>query len=78
MINALLYLIRNLLFFYKIPLLDDGSTNNDNRLGAVKDIWFAIENANINDDILVLAGDNLLDFSLKGFIEFSNEKKVML
>ena len=35
---------------------------------------FAIENANINDDILVLAGDNLLDFSLKGFIDFSNKK----
>ena len=58
----------------KISLLDDGSTNNDNRLGAVKDIWFAIETANINDDVLVLAGDNLLDFSLKGFIDFSNEK----
>ena len=58
----------------KIVLLDDGSTNNDNRLGAVKDIWFAIEEATINDDILVLAGDNLLDFSLKGFVDFSNEK----
>ncbi len=57
-----------------IIILDDGSTNNDNRLGAVKDIWFAIEEANVNDDILVLAGDNLLDFSLKGFIDFSNEK----
>ncbi len=58
----------------KISLLDDGSTNNDNRLGAVKDIWFAIDNTNINDDILVLAGDNLLDFSLKGFVDFSKEK----
>ena len=58
----------------KISLLDDGSTNNDNRLGAVKDIWFAIETANINDDVLVLAGDNLLDLSLKVFIDFSNEK----
>lgn len=57
-----------------IVVLDDGSTNNDNRLGAVKDIWFAIEYANIDDDILVLAGDNLLDFSLKGFIDFSNNK----
>lgn len=58
----------------KIKVLDDGSTSNDNRLGAVKDIEFAIEKANINDDILVLAGDNLLDFSLKGFIDFSKEK----
>lgn len=57
-----------------IIILDDGSTNNDNRLGAVKDIWFAIEERSIYDDIIVLAGDNLLDFSLKGFVEFAKEK----
>lgn len=58
-----------------IVILDDGSVSNDTRLGAVKDIWFAIEKENINDDILVLAGDNLLDFSLKGFIEYAHKKK---
>lgn len=58
----------------KITVLDDGSISNETRLGAVKDIWFAIDEANINDDILVLAGDNLLDFSLKKFIDFSNKK----
>ncbi len=57
----------------KITLIDDGSTNNENRLGAVKDIDFAIEKVKIDDDILVLAGDNLLDFSLKGFIDFAKE-----
>ncbi|MDE7100548.1 MAG: NTP transferase domain-containing protein, partial [Anaeroplasmataceae bacterium] len=57
-----------------ILILDDGSTYNENRLGAVKDIWFAVEQASINDDILVLAGDNLLDFSLKGFIDFFESK----
>ena len=58
----------------KITVLDDGSTDNDNRLGAVRDIEFAIEKDKIDDDILVLAGDNLLDFSLKGFIAFAKEK----
>lgn len=58
-----------------ITILDDLSTTNENRLGAVKDIYFAIENANIYDDILVLAGDNLLTFSLKSFIEFSFQKQ---
>lgn len=58
----------------KIVLLDDGSTNNENRLGAVKDIWFAINEANIDDDVLVLAGDNLLDFSLEKFVAFFKEK----
>lgn len=59
----------------QITVLDDGSEDNEHRLGAVKDIWFAIEKEQINDDIIVLAGDNLLDFSLKGFIDFSNDKK---
>mgnify|MGYP002795738812 CR=1 FL=1 len=58
-----------------ITILDDGSISNETRLGAVNDIWFAIENATINDDILVLAGDNILDFSLKSFVEFSNKHK---
>lgn len=59
-----------------IVILDDGSTENENRLGAVRDIWFAIEKEQIQNDILVLAGDNLLDFSLKEFVDFANSKKV--
>ena len=58
-----------------LTIIDDGSTTNDNRLGAVKDIGFAIEKCNIRDDILVMAGDNLLDFSIKGFVDFYAEKK---
>ncbi len=57
-----------------ITVLDDGSTANENRLGAVKDIEYAIDSLNINEDILVLAGDNLLDFSLNDFIEYSSIK----
>ena len=58
-----------------ITVLDDGSEDNDHRLGAVKDIEFAIEEANIDDDIVVLAGDNVLNFSLSSFIEYGREKK---
>lgn len=57
-----------------ITILDDGSISNETRLGAVKDIEFAIESLNIDEDILVLAGDNLLDFSLNCFIEYFNKK----
>ena len=55
-------------------VIDDGSTTNENRLGAVRDIDLAIDTLDIKDDLLVLAGDNLLDFSLNGFIEFANKK----
>lgn len=57
----------------KIRVIDDGSTANENRLGAVKDILFAVEECNIDDDIVVLAGDNLLDFSLQKFINYFKE-----
>ena len=57
-----------------VAVLDDGSTDNDNRLGAVKDIDFAIDKENINDDLIILAGDNVLDFSFKGFIDYAKEK----
>ena len=56
-------------------VLDDGSEDNDHRLGAVKDIEFAIEKANIDDDIVVLAGDNVLNFSLSSFIEYGRKRK---
>lgn len=59
----------------KIVVIDDGSTENENRLGAVRDIAFAIKKLDINDDLVVLAGDNLLDFSLKGFIDYFKNKK---
>ena len=68
---------KNRLNGMKLTILDDGSTDNDNRLGAVKDIAFAINECNLTgadknvceDGVLVLAGDNLLDFSIKGFLQ---------
>ena len=65
---------RNLMFNVKCLILDDGTSSNETRLGAVKDIQFAIEQLNLDDDLLVMAGDNLLDFSLSGFVNFAQEK----
>ena len=58
----------------KIVVLDDGTTCNEDRLGAVNDIKYAVIKLNIDDDCLVVAGDNLLDFSLSNFIEYFKEK----
>ena len=73
-INIFQKLKNQKVFYTLITLLDDGSTENDNRLGAVKDIAFAIRKRDIRDDILVLAGDNLLDFSLKEFVRYFEKK----
>lgn len=58
-----------------IILLDDGTETNETRLGAVKDIQFAIDALHPDDDLLVIAGDNVLDFSLTRFIRYAQEKK---
>ena len=58
-----------------VEILDDGSTDNDNRLGAVKDIEFAIEKLGLSDDLLVLAGDNVMDFSFNSFVSYFGQKQ---
>ena len=59
---------------HKITVLDDGTSTNETRLGAVKDIQFAITSLNLTEDCVVMAGDNVLDFSLQGFVRFAKEK----
>ena len=58
----------------KITVLDDGTESNETRLGAVKDIDFAINSLHLDDDMLVIAGDNVLDFSLTRFIKYALSK----
>ena len=58
----------------KMFLVDDGSVSNETRLGAVKDIQLGISERGIADDLLVMAGDNLLTFSLQGFLDYFREK----
>lgn len=60
---------------YPITVVDDGTESNETRLGAVRDIQFAIDALSLDDDLLILAGDNLLDFSLTKFIAYAREKK---
>ena len=55
----------------KITVVDDGTTANETRLGAVRDIQYALEKTGFDDDTLIMAGDNLLDFSLIKFIEYA-------
>lgn len=59
----------------KISVVDDGTVSNETRLGAVKDIQYAIDALGIDDDMLVIAGDNVLDFSLTKFIQYAKEKQ---
>lgn len=57
-----------------INVINDNTTDDTNKLGAIGDIQYAIENANIDDDLMVLAGDNLFTFQLSDFFNFFKEK----
>ena len=58
----------------KITVVDDGTETNETRLGAVRDIQFAVDALGVDDDLLVIAGDNVLDFSLCSLLDFAREK----
>ena len=53
----------------KIEVLDDGTDTNENRLGAVGDVRFALDRRNIDDDVLVAASDNFFTFPLNDFVD---------
>ena len=57
-----------------VTVIDDGTSTNETRLGAVCDILFAIEKLGLDDDLLIIAGDNVLDFSLTKFLRYAAEK----
>jgi glucose-1-phosphate thymidylyltransferase len=55
----------------KITVLNDGTTSNDTRLGAIGDLGLALREANVQDDLLMMASDNLFDQDLSEFVRFA-------
>lgn len=57
-----------------ITVVDDGTETNETRLGAICDLLFAMDKLEIDDDLLVVAADNILEFSFKEFVDFAKSK----
>ena len=57
-----------------VTVHDDGTTTNETRLGAIGDVRFVRDETAWDDDLLVIAGDNLFDYSLADFVHFAAEK----
>ena len=62
----------------QIKVLNDRTSSNETRFGGIGDLSFAIKKENINDDILVILGDNLFDFNLDDFIGYFEKHKKTL
>ncbi len=59
----------------QIKVINDNTKSNEDRLGAIGDIKFVIDKEKIDDDILVIAGDNLFEFSLTKMVDLFKKKK---
>jgi glucose-1-phosphate thymidylyltransferase len=55
-------------------IVNDGSTDDTNKLGAVGDIHFVLKTQNVDDDIIVVAGDNLFSKGLSDYGRYCREK----
>jgi len=59
-------------------IVNDGSTEDANKLGAIGDIHFVLKNQKLDDDVIVVAGDNLFSQSLETFGRMAREKRTPL
>ena len=57
-----------------VTIVDDGTSSNETRLGAVCDLLYAMDKLSIDDDLLVVAADNILMFSFQEFVDFAKSK----
>ena len=55
---------------------DDGTTSNEDRLGAIGDVAFVLDRIGVDDDVLVVAGDNLFDYDLEDYVALWRSKGV--
>lgn len=62
-------------FRLDFTIINDHSTDDSNKLGAIGDLHLVISRVKISDDVIVVAGDNLFSQSLEEFGRFAREKK---
>jgi Nucleoside-diphosphate-sugar pyrophosphorylase involved in lipopolysaccharide biosynthesis/translation initiation factor 2B, gamma/epsilon subunits (eIF-2Bgamma/eIF-2Bepsilon) len=53
-----------------IKVVNDGTNSDENKLGAIGDIRFLIQEEKIDDDVVIIAGDNLFTYRLKDMYDF--------
>ncbi|MCH8329459.1 MAG: nucleotidyltransferase family protein [Nanoarchaeota archaeon] len=58
-----------------IEIINDRTKSNDDRLGALGDVRYVIDTKKITDDIAVIAGDNIFEFSLNDVIDLFKKKE---
>jgi glucose-1-phosphate thymidylyltransferase len=57
-----------------VRIINDGTTSNQTRLGAIGDLGLALNEAKIDTDVLMMASDNLFDQELDDFVRFAQSR----
>ena len=57
-----------------LTVVDDGTESEETKLGAIGDLGLVLEREHVDDDVIVVAGDNLFSDSLEGFGRFARER----
>lgn len=57
-----------------IKVINDGTKSNETRLGAIGDLEYVLKSEKIDDDLLVIAGDNIFTASLERFVDYARSK----
>lgn len=58
----------------QFTIVNDGSTDDTNKLGAIGDIHYVLQTQHVEDDLIVVAGDNLFSQKLDAFGRVCREK----
>jgi glucose-1-phosphate thymidylyltransferase len=59
---------------FSFTIVNDGSTDDSNKLGAIGDLHLVLTKQDVHDDIIVVGGDNLFSQDLAEFGEFCQQK----
>ena len=72
--NMLVKWVRDRSFSLELKVINDMTRSNEDRLGAIGDINLVLEKERPQDDVLIVAGDNLFEFEIADFTAFAAEK----
>ncbi len=59
----------------RVSVVNDGTVSNEDRLGAIGDIYYAVKKKKISGDTIVIGGDNLFDRGFANFLKFALDKR---
>ncbi|MDE1833625.1 MAG: NTP transferase domain-containing protein, partial [Candidatus Micrarchaeota archaeon] len=58
-----------------VSMVVEHTAHNKEKFGAIKGIEYAIEQGKIDEDLIIIAGDNLYDFSVSEIIQHFNKDR---